>query len=107
VVEGDSIASLYGNGELLKEVGNCFPDGAPADSPGARAIAFKYRLVSPVSSAIVKTDYVEEKEREKAPQAVSVNTGVAPEADTWLMIVLALGAVVYCQRRHGPRVNRA
>ncbi|MBK9143262.1 MAG: hypothetical protein IPM23_12240 [Candidatus Melainabacteria bacterium] len=107
VVEGDSIARLYGNGELLKEVGNCFPDGAPADSPGARAIAFKYRLVSPVSSAIVKTDYVEEKEKEKTAQAVSVNTGVAPEADTWLMIVLALGAVVYCQRRHRPGENRA
>ncbi|MCA9802640.1 MAG: hypothetical protein KC777_11785 [Cyanobacteria bacterium HKST-UBA02] len=102
VVEGDSIARLYGNSELLKEVGNCFPDGVPAECPGARTIAFKYRLVSPVSSAIVKTDYVEEKERGKEPRAVSVNTGVAPEADTWIMIVLALAAVLYFQRRRLP-----
>lgn len=106
VVEGDSVARLYGNSQLLKEVGNCFPDGVPAESPGAKAIAFKYRLVSPVSSAIVKTDYVEEKEREKEPRAVSVNTGVAPEADTWMMIVLALAAVLYCQKRRQSREIR-
>ncbi len=84
-----SLAQVSAYRELLSDVeqGSAYEDHA-------NFLAKNYHLVSPTSSAIVTNVPVTEEK--------SVGTAVAPEADTWLLLIVAFGIIsfgVYQQKR--------
>lgn len=57
-------------------------------------LADQYHLVSPVSSAIVKT--MEDKAKDEKEQKIAVAVG--PEADTWLLLLVVAGILIMQMR---------
>lgn len=91
-----SLAQVAAYRELLSDV----QQGSSYEAP-ANFLAQKYHLVSPTSSAIVKdVPVVEEK---------TVGTAVAPEADTWLLLIVAFGIIAFgvYQQKRNPRSSAA
>ncbi len=91
-----SLAQLAAYRELLSDM----EQGSSGEAP-ASALAARYHLVSPASSAIVtNVPFIDEH---------TVATAVAPEADTWLLLIVAFGVIsvgVYQQKRN-PRSSPA
>lgn len=85
-----SLAQAAAYRELLSDMAK----GSAYDGP-ANLLAQKYHLVSPTSSAIVTNVPVTEEEK-------AVGTALAPEADTWLLLIVAFGIIsfgIYQQKR--------
>ncbi len=92
-----SLAQINANQEILTQL----EIAKPAENDQAQLLARDYHLVSPISSAIVTEvpSYTE----------MTVATAVSPEADTWLLLVVAGGMIfmgIYTQRRK-PRSSAA
>jgi hypothetical protein len=69
---------------------------ADPSSDAAPELAQAYHIVSPVSSAIV-TEFV-------GTELKKVNTGISPEADFWLLLIVAGGLIGYAiisERKRG------
>ncbi|MBS1952684.1 MAG: hypothetical protein JST89_00715 [Cyanobacteria bacterium SZAS-4] len=91
-----SLAQVAAYRELLSDM----EKGSSYEAP-ANFLAQKYHLVSPTSSAIVNNvPVVEEK---------TVGTAVAPEADTWLLLIVAFGIISFgiYQQKRTPRSSIA
>jgi len=93
-----SLAQLYASNQILQDVSRLDSIDQTVDQTQAAQLAQDYHLVTPVSSAVVtSTDALERDQK--------VATGVAPEADTWLLLIVAGGLIVACiriqRRRHG------
>ncbi|MBI2811745.1 MAG: hypothetical protein HYX67_13090, partial [Candidatus Melainabacteria bacterium] len=103
-VNSDALASAYMTDASLAQVAayrELLSDMEQGSSDEANLLAGRYHLVSPASSAIVtNVPVVEEK---------TVGTAIEPEADTWLMLIVAFGVIsfyVYQQKRN-PRSSPA
>ncbi|HEY9719361.1 MAG TPA: VIT domain-containing protein [Trichormus sp.] len=86
-----SLAQLYASKLILADVDSLDSIEQVVDQSQATQLASDYHLVTPVSSAVV-TSY-------DAPDGEQkVATGVAPEADTWLLLIVAGGVIFGCIR---------
>lgn len=100
-IEADpALAQLY----AYRQVQENFDSSNTTEVARASDLAEKYHLVSPVSSALVSLDDPNEEQR--------VSTAVAPEADTWLLLIVAFAVIawfIHTQKltRLRPRVTRA
>lgn len=91
-----SLAQVAAYQELLSDM----EQGSSYEAP-ANFLAAKYHLVSPASSAIVTNVPIADQK--------TVATAVAPEADTWLLLIVAFGVVsfVVYQQKRNPRSSPA
>ncbi len=79
-----SLAQLYANQKIVNDLNKPVLEELTK-------VASDYHIVSPVSSAVVTED--------DSTEIKTVNTAVAPEADTWLLLIVVAGVVVFVIRR--------
>ena len=100
-VTDGSLAQLYASQQIASILG-AFPGSSEEERAGL--IAASYQIVSPVSSAVVADINPEAR---RSPQ---VATAVSPEADTWILLVIAgvvLASVLLLQERTRTRQRTA
>jgi len=92
-----SLAQLFAYQEVLAELQTAKSSSTAPSS----FLASKYHFVSPVSSAIVTNVPVNEEK--------TVGTAVAPEAETWLLLIVALGIISFAvyENKRKPRRSPA
>lgn len=79
------LSQLYANELISNELNR----QTSADPFPETKLAQQYRLVTPVSSAVVTPDIGDGEEQRVA-------TGTAPEADSWLLVIIAGAVIVSC-----------
>jgi hypothetical protein len=101
----DHLARLWAHGRVLELAAS----GEPKSREQAQALAARYRLVTPVTGAVVleTAEQYEEAGLKMAQAGQNPSIPTVPEPETWVLIGLAVAAAAWTLRRRGLEVPAA